>query len=250
MVSRKQLANTLKITGQELAEQFASEGIDFDMVDQDTMKLRSPRAVTELPGFSEGLFSVQDITTSMLAKVLIPGVDWKILDLCAAPGGKTILAAQMTMGKARITATDIDGLRLQKVRENVERLQLKCVTVVDYEKLDRAEKFDCVVVDVPCSNSGVLSRRVEVRFRITEAVLNELVKTQKQILREAADMVTAGGVIVYSTCSIAREENSGQVRDFLDGQSNYRIETEVLTLPEPEPVSCDGGYVAVIRKNG
>jgi len=209
------------------------------------IKIESPRAVTQLPGFAEGLFTVQDITASQAVRILKPKSHWTILDLCAAPGTKTTQLAEATGDSAKIIATDIDSERLKKVKENNTRLGINSVDIVPYEELPDS-KFDCVLLDVPCSNTGVLARRVEVRYRIKPQAIKELAKTQSELLDTAATMLKPHGIICYSTCSIQKAENNELIKNFLSN-NNFELEFEKLTLPSAQPFDHDGGYMAIIR---
>jgi len=244
--------NILKTTIRELAEKFRQADINFEIVaDESMIKLKSPKSVTELPGFAEGLFSVQDITASQAVRILGPQPGWTILDLCAAPGGKTTQLAELTGDKARIIATDIDSGRLEKVKENTTRLGIKSVSIVAYENLRKAAAetgyFDAVLLDVPCSNTGVLAKRIEARYRIKPKSTTELTKIQSQLLRTAATMIKPHGKICYSTCSIQKSENSELVKDFTRKNQGLELESEKLILPSAVPEwDCDGGYFAII----
>ena len=238
--------NSLKTTMQELAEKFRLADIEIDITPQDSMiRVKSPRTITELPGFDEGLFAVQDITASRVIKMLNPRPDWTILDLCAAPGVKTTQLAEITGDSATITATDIDAERLKKVEENITRLGIKNVEVVPYKQIHNS-KFDCILLDVPCSNSGVLARRVEARYRITPDAIKKLIKTQTDLLNTAALMLNPHGIICYSTCSIQKDENSSLIKDFRQNNPNFILNSEKLTLPSAEHFDCDGGYTAIL----
>jgi len=257
--------NRLKTTTQELAEQFRQADIDVEIVSdqgyhsaepESLMKIKSPQAVTELPGFVEGLFTVQDMTASRAVRILRPQPDWTILDLCAAPGVKTTQLAEATGDSAVIIATDIDAERLKKVEENTARLGISSVDIVSYEELLNSKfkilnsKFDCVLLDVPCSNSGVLAKRIEVRYRIRPKAIQRLTKAQSELLGTAARLggIKPGSKICYSTCSIQKAENSELVRNFLLRNRTFKLEFEELTLPSAEKSDHDGGYVAIIAK--
>ena len=240
--------NSLKTTTDELAEKFRLDDIEIDIAQQDSMiRVKSPRSISELPGFAEGIFTVQDITASLVVRMLNPQPRWKILDLCAAPGVKTTQLAEITGDSATIIATDIDAERLKKVEENIKRLGIKSVEVVLYEQL-RNSKFDCILLDVPCSNTGVLARRVETRYRIIPNVIKKLIKTQGELLNTAASLLTPHGIICYSTCSIQKDENSNLIRDFLRKNSNFVLNAEKLTLPSAEYFDCDGGYTVILTE--
>ncbi|MHC4310403.1 MAG: RsmB/NOP family class I SAM-dependent RNA methyltransferase [Planctomycetota bacterium] len=241
-------SNSLKISVRELAEKFRLVDVEIDIAPRDSMiRIKSPRTITQLPGFAEGLFAVQDITASRVIKMLSPRPDWKILDLCAAPGVKTTQLAEITGDKATIIATDIDVERLKKVEENIARLGIKSVKVVPYNQLQNS-KYDCILLDVPCSNTGVLARRVEARHRITPDAIKKLIKTQTDLLNTAASMLKPQGIICYSTCSIQKDENSNLIKDFLQKNRNFVLKTEKITLPSAEHFDCDGGYTAILAK--
>ena len=264
--------NTLKITTQNLAEIFRQANIDFEIVPLDTPRassiehrvssiehresrmitIKSPRAITELPGFTDGLFTVQDLTASQPVRLLKPQPGWTILDLCAAPGTKTTQLAELTEDSAKIIATDIDTERLKSVKENTARLGINSVRIVAYENLQKVSTqigpFDCVLLDVPCSNTGVLAKRIEVRYRISPKAIEKLAKTQSDLFATAAKMIKPKGKICYSTCSIQKAENSELVRDFLQKKPGFELKSELLTLPSVNDIEHDGGYVAVITR--
>jgi len=238
--------NSLKISVQELVEKLRLADIEIDITPQDSMiRIKRPRAITQLPGFAEGLFAVQDITASRVIKTFSPRPDWKILDLCAAPGVKTTQLAEITGDSATIIATDIDAERLKKIEENTTRLDIKSVEVVPYEQLQNS-KFDCILLDVPCSNTGVLARRVEARHRITPDAIKKLIRTQTDLLNTAASMLNPHGIICYSTCSIQKDENSSLIKNFRQSNPNFILKSEKLTLPLAENFDCDGGYTAIL----
>jgi 16S rRNA (cytosine967-C5)-methyltransferase len=249
--------NSLKTT-MDLIKRLRQGEIECEIVDNeressivnqksDMLRVKSPRAITELPGFAEGLFTVQDITASQVVRMLMPRSEWKILDLCAAPGAKTTQLAEITGDSATITATDIDSRRLKKVRENIKRLGIRGIEVVAYEQLLNSQ-FDCILLDVPCSNTGVLARRIETRYRITKEAIKKLAKTQSGLLDTAAPMLKAQGVICYSTCSIQKDENNNLIKDFLQRNRSFSLNFEKLFFPSAKRIDCDGGYTAILVK--
>jgi 16S rRNA (cytosine967-C5)-methyltransferase len=182
--------------------------------------------------------------------------------------------AEVTCDSARIVATDIDNKRLEMVRENVIRLGMNSIDVVPYEELpgisdfrlpnadfqienrnlsdDSQESkienfFDCILLDVPCSNTGVLAKRVEARYRISPQAIKKLLRTQAGLLETAAGLVKPAGLICYSTCSIQKKENSKIIENFLEKNKNFTLEKEQLTLPSAENFDHDGGYCAVLK---
>jgi 16S rRNA (cytosine967-C5)-methyltransferase len=245
--------NALRTTTYELAESFTRAGIDCDIAFDDSMiHLRSQQNVTLLPGFDEGLFAVQDLTAAAPLKVLQLSPGNLILDVCAAPGTKTTQLAELTSDKAEILATDIDNSRLERLRQNIERLGHNCIKVIPYDSLHecvaKAGHPDFVLLDVPCSNTGVLAKRPEVRHRLKQKAVDKLARTQTELLGIAALLLKPSGRICYTTCSILNQENAHVVADFLSANPNFVLESELLTLPSAERFDHDGGYYAVIKK--
>jgi len=249
--------NPLKTTGSNLLEQFAAAGIQAETVCGarptkacEMIKITGPHAVPQLPGFAEGLFTIQDVAASHAVRLLDPQPDWTILDLCAAPGTKTMQLAEATQDSARIIATDIDAKRLTMINENLTRFALQSVSVLPYAQLSQQDEgsFDAILLDVPCSNAGVLAKRIEVRFRITRNSLKELTKTQRSLLEKAARLVKPGGRICYSTCSIQSAENADLIGAFLEGNGQFELTEEELILPSAEGFDHDGAYAAVLTR--
>jgi 16S rRNA (cytosine967-C5)-methyltransferase len=246
--------NLLITTTQELADKLAADNIETEIIEGTMIKLKSPKAVSRLPGFAEGEFTVQDITASQPVRLLNPQSDWTILDLCAAPGVKTTQLAEATGEAAKIFATDVDSNRLELVRENAARLGIKSVNLMPYQEIQNSQfsslnsKFDAVLLDVPCSNTGVLARRIEVRYRVTPKAVQALAKIQGELLRTAAEMIKPQGKICYSTCSIQRCEDGDVVHAFLDTHRQFELTHEELILPSPEPIDHDGGYIALLTR--
>ncbi len=250
--------NLLRTTTAELLHKFGQAGIRAEPVpeekrgsrrDHSMIRISGPHAVTQLPGFSEGSFVVQDLSASRAVRALRPQQGWSILDLCAAPGSKTTQLAEATGDSAKIVATDIDPGRLDRVRENIARLDLKSVRVVPDTQLDPGgEFFDAILLDVPCSNTGVLARRVEARHRIRPKTVEDLATIQQDLLKKAAELVKPGGRICYSTCSIQRAENTKVIRGLLADDSRFQPAHEELILPSAGPCDHDGAYVAVLRR--
>ena len=277
--------NPLKTSAEDLAQLLHQADIDFEIAPPDIyrasaienrvsglIRIRSGSAVTQLPGFAEGLFTVQDLAASQAIIILNPQPGWKILDLCAAPGTKTAQLAEMTDDSAEIIATDADSERLKKVKQNIARLRITSVTVLENSelsdnskfnilnsKLSEPDPFDAVLLDVPCSNTGVLARRVEARYRLNPAAIRDLTATQSQLLRRAAPMLRTGGKICYSTCSIQKAENSDLIRTFLQENHCFELESQEMILPfaagsdadspaekKSSTFDHDGGYVAIL----
>lgn len=208
------------------------------------IRLIEHAAIRELPGYEEGWFSVQDESAMRVASALEPAPGERVLDLCAAPGGKTTHLAELMGDQGAIVACDIDEKRLQTVRELATRLRLRSIQTVRIKAngSDVPEgPFDRVLLDVPCSNTGVLGRRPEVRSRLRPDDLRQLTRVQDRLLQIALSRVRSNGIIVYSTCSIEPEENRQRV-DTLEGVQLLGSEEAVPGRP------ADGGYWARMRK--
>jgi 16S rRNA (cytosine967-C5)-methyltransferase len=197
--------------------------------------------------FRAGRFLVQDGTALSAAEAVPCGPGDLVLDLCAAPGTKTTLLAERVRPGGKVYAYDLDPARRQRIRSGLERLKLgDAVQVV--ETTADLPLFDAVLVDVPCSNTGVLGRRVEVRRRLTGGTFGRMVSEQRSLLVQALSRCRPGGAVVYSTCSIDREENEHLVRTVLESASTppATLAAEHRTLPLAG--EHDGGYWALLRR--
>jgi 16S rRNA (cytosine967-C5)-methyltransferase len=248
--------NALKATEESLAQKWESEGVLFtprnwEWTEPDTVfELRSHPSLASLASFQEGLFYVQDPSTLLAVRMLDPKPGEAILDACAAPGGKTTYIGQLMQNRGQIMAQDIDVRRREMVRVNCDRLGIRIVNLsraTTAVNPDLSEPFDRALVDVPCSNTGVMRRRVDLRWRITEPELKRLSRTQLELLTRVAEQVKPGGVVVYSTCSLEPEENGELVRRFVGDGKSFKLDDERALLPFEHGV--DGAYVArLIRK--
>jgi 16S rRNA (cytosine967-C5)-methyltransferase len=173
-------------------------------------QLRLPRgtAITDLPGFGEGAWWVQDLAASLPARLLGPGEGRRILDLCAAPGGKTL---QLAAAGWQVTALDVSGKRLKRLRENLARTGLAAeVVVADALQWEPQEPFAAIVLDAPCSATGTARRHPDVLHRIGERQIAEMTGLQAALLERAAGWLEPGGLLVYAVCSLEREEGEEQ----------------------------------------
>jgi 16S rRNA (cytosine967-C5)-methyltransferase len=238
--------NELKTTPEELRKFWGEEGVQFSepafewAAPMTVFRLETHPPLSELNSFQNGLFYIQDPSTLLAVQMLAPKKGETILDLCAAPGGKSTCIAQMIQNGGRILAEDLDPNRLEMVRENSERLGAASITT-DFAAL-RDARFDRILVDVPCSNTGVMRRRVELRWRLKPEEIQRLARTQLTILTKAAVRLRPGGTLVYSTCSLEREENQGIIREFLNVQPAFKLSAEQELTPMANGV--DGAYCA------
>lgn len=211
--------------------------------------MREPNSVAE--AVAGGHFYVTDPSTSYAPELLAPQAGEVILDACAAPGGKAILLAGLMGNEGRLVCTDSNEKRLPRLRENLERCGVKNAEVLVHDWTGELAAewvgfFDGILLDVPCSNTGVLRRRVDARWRLQKGDLEELVKVQRVILSRAARAVKPGGRIVYSTCSIDPEENLEQVKSFVAENPEFVLGEVKEMLPFRDGV--DGAFAAVLRR--
>jgi 16S rRNA (cytosine967-C5)-methyltransferase len=192
------------------------------------------------PKFSDGWFTVQDETSMKVAPLLDPQSHERVLDLCAAPGGKTTHLAERMGGKGLVVAVDLPD-RIGLVAESAKRLGLANIECVagDGATVAFREPFDAILIDAPCSNTGVLARRPDVRWRLREKDIAGAAAVQRKLLENAARLLKPEGRIVYSTCSLEPEEN-------LVNLPGFHVTSEELTLPTDRH---SGGYQALVRRN-
>lgn len=216
----------------------------------------------EVPGFyriegavpmnliREGVIYMQDPATRHSVEMLSPQPGETILDACAAPGGKAALIAAAMDNKGTLIATDSNEKRLPRLEENLKNLHVTCAEVSPHDWKEPApakwhSAFDAILLDVPCSNTGVLRRRVDARWRLLPKDLSDLPVIQKQIIENAIPCLKKGGRLVYSTCSIEPEENSKLITDVLKAHPELTLVKEKQVLPCVE--QTDGAYCALLQ---
>jgi 16S rRNA (cytosine967-C5)-methyltransferase len=245
-------ANRLVPEGNQLPELWAAEGVAFEPAERDwipdglAFELGSHPPLATLPSFQKGGFYAQDPSTLLAVHELKAQPGERVLDACAAPGGKTGYIAQTMGNEGVLVARDATGDRLERLVENCTRLAVRCVEPTALDAPLAPESFDRILVDAPCSNTGVLRRRVELRWRLRESELERLVADQWAILREVAPALKPGGTLVYSTCSLEPEENELQAETFARENPGFTL----LRTRQLHPVydAVDGAFVAVFRR--
>lgn len=238
--------NRLKIQPPQLLELWSTEGIealpcDFPWVAKGTVfELKSHPPIESIPSFKSGGFYIQDPSTLMAVDLLEVKPGDRVLDFCAAPGGKTSLIAEHLNGNGNLVAADSNPDRLNLLIENTTRLGFTKCRVTTSE--EAGSDFDRVLVDAPCSNTGVLRRRIELRWRIRPTELTRLASLQSSILDNAAQRVRHGGVLVYSTCSLEPEENREVAHAFIERHPDFKL-TKITEL-HPVRDGVDGAFAA------
>ena len=205
------------------------------------VKLERGQRVEDVPGYAEGDFIVQDPGTRLAVELLDPKEGERILDACAAPGGKTV---QIAWRGASVVACEVNPKRRRRLEENLARLKLGVEVIPE---LPASQMFDKVLVDAPCSNTGVLRRRPDARWNWNEEKLAALVKLQADILDACASRVAPGGVLVYSTCSNEPEENEAQVTAFLARHPDFSLAESRESIPFES--GTDGAFAARLMRN-
>jgi 16S rRNA (cytosine967-C5)-methyltransferase len=242
--------NRLRTDRDTLLAKFAEAGVTARAGELPmSIWLESPTRVDQLPGFTEGEFVVQDESAQQAAELLAPQPGDTVLDLCAAPGTKTTHLAELMRNEGRLIATDSSECRLKLVPQNAERLGLSIIetAVVTLEGKDiPAGPFDAILIDAPCSNTGVLGKRPDARWRIQPEDLEELSRIQLLLLLAASDRLKPGGRIVYSTCSIEPDENSSVI----EAACHFRPKLKIVEQRELNPGrNADGGFQCLLGTN-
>ncbi len=246
--------NSLKTDAAKLVERWREENVEYDFCTRDwtgenlAFELKAHPPLNSLGSFRDGWFYLQDPSTLLAPALLGAQPGETVWDMCAAPGGKTTFIAQQMNNTGKIIASDIEPNRLKLVRENGARLGVSCVEAVVSSTINSQTEtqFDRILIDAPCSNTGVVRRRVDLRWRISPEEILRLQKTQLELLQQAAIKLKPTGILVYSTCSLEPEENSEVVKQFLADNAEFTLKTERQLLPFTDGV--DGAFVAKFQR--
>lgn len=241
-----------------LCRMFDEYGIEYskDTIFDYSLKLTSPGRIYELPGYTEGKFVVQD-ESSMIPAHIINGLISEctdlvnVIDVCAAPGGKSLQLADMHNGYVHIEARDISADKVSIIRENAARLGICDITANVYDACEYdkecKEKYDFVIADVPCSGLGVLAKKPDIKHNATKENIKELADIQKKIMNVVSSYVRPGGYILYSTCTISVCENENNVKDFLYAHSEFELMNLSAYVPKKlKPCVQNEGYIKVV----
>ncbi|HKJ45319.1 MAG TPA: 16S rRNA (cytosine(967)-C(5))-methyltransferase RsmB [Balneolales bacterium] len=225
-------------------------------------EVESVRDIREKGWFDKGLCQVQDIAAGFAPWILDPQPGESVYDICAAPGTKTIVMADMMQNEGSILAVDISPARLEKIAENALKYGAENIKIRRADATEERLKLaDAVLLDAPCTGTGVLSKRADLRWKRTEKDLESAVAKQAELLDNAANMVSKNGRLVYSTCSLEPEENMGQIENFLKNYDNFELEDLSGFLPDevlsedkksyqtfPHIHNCDGHFGVLLRR--
>ncbi|MBT65690.1 MAG: 16S rRNA (cytosine(967)-C(5))-methyltransferase [Synechococcus sp. NP17] len=246
--------NRLRSTPDDVAAALSEAGVSTQPIDgcpDGLQVLASGGDLRRWPGFEQGHWSVQDRSAQWISPLLAPQPGDRILDACAAPGGKATHLAELIGDVGEIWAVDRSAGRLKRVAANASRLGCGCIKAMAADAADLIEQhpdwrgsFQRILLDVPCSGLGTLSRHPDARWRVTAATVEELLPLQARLLVAMLPLLAPGGRLVYSTCTIHPAENGGQVKRFLQGHTDFLLLSEQQRWPDPD--GGDGFYSAVI----
>ncbi|MDP8218507.1 MAG: 16S rRNA (cytosine(967)-C(5))-methyltransferase RsmB [Candidatus Theseobacter exili] len=241
--------NLLKTTRAELINLLQEEGweVKESPFHEKIIILGKGLGLGSSESFSKGLFSIQDITALRISEALKAEPEDIIADLCSSPGGKTTALGEIMQGNGRIISVEKSSDRIKLLTNAVKRTGIKIIDVVEEDVMSLSEKtgagtFDKVLIDVPCSNTGTLRRRVEARWKYSKEGVKRLSSTQKELLKSASQLVCKGGTLLYATCSIEPEENNEVAKWFSENFPGFKLDAEKQFLPSEE--EGDGGFFA------
>ena len=259
--------NSLKISRDELQKMLAEEGIETrkSLYAPLGLEILSEISLHNNEAFKKGLFLVQDESSMILGTVsgVRPGM--KVLDICAAPGGKTTHMAQLMENKGEIIACDIHEHRLELIKENAQKLGIDIIKtrLQDGRTIgeDLKEEFDVVLLDAPCSGLGVLGRRADLRWKKRRGDIKELAALQKELLAQAQGLVKKGGSLIYSTCTTTKAEDEEAAAWFLENYEEFSLDKRLPFLDEagnplgmhklsPLKEGTDGFFIALFKRGG
>ena len=231
--------NTLKMNRKDLMEKLRQKEFSpFPTTySEDGIVLKDPPPTSELPFIKEGLYIIQDEASQLVTYILDPKPGERILDACAAPGGKTTHMAQKMENQGEIYALDLSKGKIDLIEETCQRLGIGIVQTIkgDAAKIlsvPQGMKFDRILADVPCSGFGTLRRNPDLKWRRGEKEIRRLSELQSSILRNLSAYVKGGGVLIYSTCTVFHEENEDVVEKFLDEYPEFQLDRMDKVLPE------------------
>jgi 16S rRNA (cytosine967-C5)-methyltransferase len=240
--------NLLRTTKENLLELLHREGVQASPTSWSPqgISISSSPPVDQLPGFQEGLFQVQGEASQLVGYLVAPHAGERILDACAAPGGKATHLAELTGNLGEIVGTDISKAGLEKLAENARRLGLDSIRtlVADARKGSSGlgNLYDRILIDAPCSGLGTLRAHPEIKWNRTQTDIQRLSRLQRAILARCADQLKPGGVLVYSTCTLTAAENELVVQHFLDNCGKFVLEDAAIYLPAAAKKMVRNGY--------
>ena len=244
MVYNTYRINTLKVTLEEIIEYLDRENIEYKL-DNTTLWTKNSLINTSL--FIDGKIIAQDASSQKVAIIADPLKGAKILDACSAPGGKACHMATMMENNGEITCLDVYPHKLKLIEENALKQGISILKpeLKDARTYKSDELFDYIVIDAPCSGLGVMDHKVDLKYHMNINSMNELVSIQEEILDNLSKYVKIGGYLVYSTCTINKNENELQIKKFIKKYDNFEVLEEVQYLPSN---LGDGFYISKLQR--
>ncbi|WP_294783314.1 16S rRNA (cytosine(967)-C(5))-methyltransferase RsmB [uncultured Eubacterium sp.] len=243
--------DTDRISMEELTESLKQQGITVKQNDQveRALFLSGYEALDEIEEFENGLLYVQDTASMLAVELAAPKMGDQVIDVCAAPGGKSVYAARMIGETGHVEARDLTEYKVEMIEDNIDRCQLSNMTakVWDARVFDQSaeQKADVVIADLPCSGLGVIGTKTDIKYNASEEKIAELAALQQEILGVVCRYVKAGGTLLYSTCTMTREENEDNVHKFLEEHADFELEQMRQCFPYE---GCDGFFMAKMHR--
>ncbi|HEX4886520.1 MAG TPA: hypothetical protein VFV37_00605 [Luteibaculaceae bacterium] len=243
--------NTLKVTPSQVEQWFTAQGISFEKHPQhaELILLDKNTKIDQTQPYRDGWIEVQDPGSIAIGKMVNPKPGSIVFDTCAGAGGKSLLLAQMMHNQGQIICADVHQWKLDELNKRAKRAGISICSaqaIKDVSDLDRWQKSaDFVLIDAPCSGTGVIKRKPETKYHLNPTRLNELIHLQSQILKSYSLLSKKGGEIVYATCSILAKENELQIEDFLKSDHNFELVEQQTLLPSR---FNDGFFMAKLKR--
>lgn len=236
--------NYLKTTNEEISSYLESNNFEYELYDE---VLITKTSLINTSIFENALIVPQDYSSIMVAKTMNPKMNSRILDTCAAPGSKSFHLATLLNNTGSITSCDIYPHKLELIKEEASRqgitnieVLLKDASIASYDK-----GYDYILVDVPCSGMGTMKHKSDIKLRLTISKLKEIEALQKQILENVSKYIEKDSILLYSTCTINKDENENQIKHFLKSHSDFQVLEEKIFLPTNKN---DGFYICKLKK--
>jgi len=260
--------NTQRISREALQKDWANHSLESQPVGEQGLVLAQALSVRDIPGFAEGLCSVQDAAAQCAAQLLLKGLapatqHLRVLDACAAPGGKTAHLLELLGDRSEVIALDIDAQRCERIEQNLQRIGRTAKVIAADAALTKTwwdgQAFDAVLLDAPCTASGIVRRHPDVRWLRRESDIDKLAAIQRNLLKQLWPLVKPGGRLLYCTCSVFRAEGENQAKTFVEHNTNARLLPSLGHLrPQNSATSAalvdnlagdhDGFYYALLEK--
>ena len=264
-------ANALKIDRDDLCKRLTGAEIEARLspLAAQGIQVTSTGAVNALPGFGEGLFQVQSESSQLAVALLGPAPGERVLDACAAPGGKSTYIAELQRDEGKIVAIDVSNRGIERIRENATRLSLRSIKAIGADATQPLgdlvrEPFARILLDAPCSGFGTLRGHPEIKWQRSESDIRRLCGLQRKLLENLSGLLASDGILVYSTCTLIAEENEKNIEAFLGAHGEFELEDAARYLPSqarhmihgkyfqalPQRDNTDGFFAARLRKAG